>query len=397
MKKFKKVLLPILAVLLLLSVCSMTSCGLFKKDSIDLKKEQKSHEAFIDELGGVSDTYVGAVSDTVYDSNEIAARAYIYEQIAGDNNISVTDTISAGELTKDEISALKLSEQDANGLLSVEAVDVTIASNRALSNNRNSGITPLATLDTSRTVKVYIIKYDNGFKYYSPCPITGETVTRSYYDSVFNSEKYKNCTYTTTMTIEEQIALLGFIKINVDIVTTQTIRYADNAIYIEQKTNASKMLDQDSEIYAYVIEDEYGSIDCYVSDDGETWNPGSLSKIGFNSIDELVPFHDQYLDYTYFTKTDYGFELAKENAKQYLDESLSELDTSDMKDLEIDMFAKYYVCEGTLSGMRMEMYMDFAMPTGEGDDSIDVGASAVTEMKITDCGKTVVELPFDVN
>ncbi len=404
MKKFKKILIPVVAIALLLSICTLTGCGMFNKRGIDAKKEQKAHDAFIEALGGVSDTYIGSASEYVYYSTDEAADAYIHDQL-GHNNFSIVDTQSAGTLTDSQIASFNLSEEDSEGIISIEEFDVMISDNYASLRN-NSGIALLGTLDSSKTVKVYIIKYNNGFKYYSPCPVTGETVTRDYYDSVFNSDKYKNCTYTSDNTVEEKISLFGFINITITVNVAQTIRYADNAIYIEQKTDVSPAMFEslledsiDKELYAYVTEDEYGSLDCYISRDGETWNPGSLSTIGFRNLEELTPFYDEYLDYTYFTKTDYGFELANENAKQYIDESFEDIDLSDYTDFNIDMFAKYYVCDGTLFGMRSELYADFSMSAEIEDEdgeelNMELELYAVSEIKITDCGTTVVERPF---
>ncbi len=397
MNKIKRIIAPIVAAVLLLSICSLTSCGMFNKDGIDLKKEEKSHEAFIKELGGVSDTYVGAVSDNTYNTVSDAAAAYIDDQIVGYSYYSIVNTTEGVELTTDEIRALQLSNEDTRGMISVETVDVTISGSDSYSmkNTNSSGIASLATLNNERTVKVYIIKYDNGFKYFSPCPITGETITRSYYDSVFNSDKYVNCTYTTTSTVEEEISVIAFLKIKVTVETSQIIRFTEDAIYIEQKTKASpSIFGENTEICAYVFEDEYGSMECYVSEDGEEWNPGSLSTVGFSSLEDLTPFKDQYLDYSYFNKTDYGFELAEENSKKYVDQTLSSLDTSMFDELTMDMFAKYYVCEGTLSGMRTEVFLDSSVSTGEEDQELSIKAYAVNEMKITDCGTTVVERPF---
>ncbi len=400
MKKFKKVLLPILAVILLISTCTFTSCGIFDSKGIDPKKEKKSHEAFINSLGGVSDTYAGSVSDTFYPSDEQAAYAYVSEQVAGLNRVSVIGTSPSQSLTQVEIDAMNLSAEDRAGILDVSAIDVTISTNDdTLSNDTEADIVVLDTLNTTKTVKVYIIKYSDGFKYYSPCPVNGDTITKGYYDSVFNSEKYKNCTYSTKTTITEQVSLLGFFKVDLDITTSQLIRFAENAIYIEQKTESSMLGQGDKqETYAYILQDEAGQItNCYVSTNGTDWNPGDLTAVGFTSAKELVPFYDQYLDYTYFTKTDYGFELAEENSKRYVDQTLSELAELGAGDFDIEMFSKYYVCEGTLSGMRMEMYMNFSIPTGQDGKSVNADAVALTETKISDCGKTVVTLPFDVN
>ncbi len=401
-KRFKRILIPTVAVILLFSICTLTGCSLFeKKDGIDYKAERKAHEEFIEELGGVSDTYKGEVSDNVYTSTEDAANAYLREQVLGYNGYN-NMTMSDGErLSLTEIASLNLSGEDAAGIISVEAYDVLVSGVDSMKAGNGAQFSNLATLNDEKIVKVYIIKYLSGYKYYAPCPVTGNTITKSYYDSVFNSERYQNCTYTMTSTVDEEIAVFGFLKFNIAVVTTQTIKYDDNGIYIEEKTEVSPkmfsdLMDMDSEIYAYITENEYGDIECYVSEDGDNYNRGDLYQIGFGSIKELTPFYDQYLDYTYFTKTDFGFEISEENAKQYVDESFSDLSAEGFEDSSIELLAKYYVCDGTLTGMRTEVFLDAAVSL-EGAEGMEVKAHAVTEIKITDYGTTEVELPFDVD
>lgn len=52
----------------------------------------------------------------------------------------------------------------------------------------------------------------------------------------------------------------------------------------------------------------------YLVDD--EWEEADLTAVGSTSIEELTPFYDQYLDYTYFTKIKYGFALADIKAKK---------------------------------------------------------------------------------
>ncbi len=394
MKKFKKISIAAIALVLLLSLCTLASCSAIGK-GIDEKKEQKAHEAFIDELGGVSDTYVGAVSDNEFDSVEDAAVAFINEQIVGKGGYATS--VKVGKSQTASISDIDLSAEDKAGVTGVELVEVSYTNKNSLLSAGNSGVMALGTLNENKTVKVYIIKYGTDLKYYSPCPVTGDTITKSYHDSVFDYTKYQNCTYTTVSEMTETITLFGFLKVNVDITTTQTIKYTEDAILFEQKLETSPAIfGETTMLYAYMtIDEDYDIDECYVSKDGETWNRGILDIIGYdNNALEITPFYDQYLDYTYFTKTDYGFQLSEENSDQYVKETLDDIDTSGLDDLGIEMFAKYYVCDGVLTGMRSEIYMDASMYVAELEQNIDMKVAGVTEVKITDCGTTEIEKPF---
>ena len=111
-------------------------------------------------------------------------------------------------------------------------------------------------------------------------------------------------------------------------------------------------------------------------------------------MSDLLPFAGEKMEYTYFTKTDYGFELTNENARRYIQHTLGQLSTYLDEDTVIDLFAKYYVCNGALSGMRMDMEMIIDVDY-DSSTKITGNATAVAESKVTDYGTTIVEKPFD--
>ena len=107
------------------------------------------------------------------------------------------------------------------------------------------------------------------------------------------------------------------------------------------------------------------------------------------------------MDFTYFTKTETGFQLADENSEKFIeltlkqDESMGELIAMFGEDFDMDMFVKYYVSNGVLSGMRQELTMDAKM-TEEGV-SMKLSADVVTKMTCTNYGTTVVKKPAGIN
>ncbi len=390
MKTFKKILAGVLATSTLLSVGLMASCASSGSSS---KGENAKQEAFIKELGGVSETFKGMVSRDSFTTQEAAAKAYVRGEVAGDKSVSIVNTTTKGVLNEKQIAALNLSEDDKQDIVGVETVEVEYTENTAMAYAATD------TLNKSKKVTVYIIKYPNTWKYYTPCPVTGETITKSYYDSVFDSEKYKNCTMTSVVKLEETVTAEGETA-NVSVNVTSNMLCSETAIYLETSSSYSYVMSgvseaQSEKLAAYIVQQEAEGgkiLECYVKmGDSTEWIMGSLHTIGFDTLEELQPFYDQYLDYTYFTKSSYGFELNKENAQQYVEETLGELDVLSFFG-DINMFAKYYVSNGVLSGMRMDMQME--IDTTLYGTKVSGKMTAMGETKVTNYGTTVVEKPF---
>ena len=191
---------------------------------------------------------------------------------------------------------------------------------------------------------------------------------------------------------------------------TQTIKYQTGKIYLEQVITSSESMsmpgypaENDTEtntIYAY-IEDTGSGITCkakvlegdYVITD---WETIPLYNIGFSSLEELTPFATGYLDYTYFTKTDFGFELAGEQAERYLTETLSELSAYEemINQMDIKTIVKYYVQNGALTGMRQDLDIGFN-GTVEGATA-NLSLKLVAKGTVKDYGTTVVTKPAEL-
>ena len=358
---------------------SATGCSLFEKS--EAKKEQE----FITTLGGVSETYVGTVSTQSYSTPERAANAFVQQQVVGNQQANVVNTKSNGALSQTQIDDLNLPESVQDGIVSVEQMEVEYST---------SATTYTNTSTQTKTVTVYVIKYANEWKYYTPAPIVGDTISKSYYDSVFNSEAYANCTFTTTTTANLNLALV----VNIDLTMTQTVMHEDGKIFLEQSTYLSALGQEESNYLALYIEETGSSFRCYAkTSETASWQSVNLYQVGFNSLQELTPFYDSYLDYTYFTKTDYGFRMADENAKQYIQQTLAKEDAlkefiGDGSGLNMELFIKYYVCGGVLSGMRQDAKFDLDIQLGE-EQMVTVDVSLISETVCKDYGTTSITRP----
>ena len=380
MKKAKKMLFKCLTLAMATTLAlGATGCSLFEKS------ETKKEEEFIQALGGVSETYKGEVSSSSYSNKESAAQAYVREQVVGEQSATIINTTSQGTLSNEQVTALQLPADVQDGIVSVEKMQVEYA----------TSTTSYASTNTqNKTVTVYVIKYATNWKYYTPAPITGETISKSYYDSVFNAEKYENCTFTSTTSIRMTLAAV----INVQVTMTQVVKHEEGKIYMEQTVAFSGLGEEESDYVALYIEETNGSTHCYAkSSETASWAHATLHQMGYNSIAELRPFYDSYLDYTYFTKTDYGFRMTDDNAKKYIQETLEKEEAikeffQGGNNLDMDLFIKYYVCDGVLSGMRQDANFDLNVNLDE-EGMITVKVDLVNRTLCSDYGTTKIERP----
>jgi len=386
MKKAKSVFKKLLAFSIALAMLMAIGCS-------GGESEAKKQQTFINSLGGVSETYAGAVSETGYETASSAAEAYVEEQIVGDKDVNIVNVGEGVELSSEQVTALNLPEEISEGVVSVEEIEVEYS--------ENEQVPLLREVAQTKKVKVYVIKYETDWKYFTPLPVTGDTLNKSYYDSIFDADKYKNCT------LSQEVIMNMKVKANYDgqnisttakVKMTTLIKHAAGKIYVEMTTSMSMMgMDENNTVKMYIEENEnsYNGYLCYVKmDDESSWEEGDLYAAGFDSLDSLTPFHDQYLDYTYFKKTDYGCELSKENFQEYIEQALGDNElVGDYlgQGMTIDMFAKYYVSNGVLSGMRMDGTIGMDMT--EDGMAMKISIDMQTNVTCTDYGTTVVTNP----
>lgn len=387
----KRVLSVVLALVMVMSALCFSGCFFSRGGERD---------DFIKDIGGVSETYQGGLSEKSYATADAAAKDYVAVEVVGNSKAEIVSTESKGELSDKEIKAAGIPDEFLKDADAVEEIEVTYTVSEGTS--LNAGVTKLATetLNKTKKVKVYVIKCGVDWKYFTPRPVTGETIQKSYYDSVFDTEKYKNCTFETDMEIYMKVS--GNVEgQSIDEEMTmgmkQIIKYADDKVYLEMTTTSDMTgVDLNTKICAY-MEVVNGKMVCYVKmDDDDEWVEGDLTTVGFSDLEELTPFYDQYLDYTYFTKTDYGFVLNNDNAAAYIQQAFDDL-AGDMLSMlgdgmDIDMYAEYYVNEGVLSGMRVDA--DIALTYSVMGQSMDIKETVKGISTCTDYGKTVVEKPF---
>ena len=350
----------------------------------------------VDKIGGASETFKGTLSENTFLTQEAAVKGYLLAEVAGDKNVDIQEIKSLGELTPAEITAAGIPADLIAGADSVEKMELGYEVIGASS--LDGGVSLLAS--EKKTIVVYVVKYGNKWQYFTPCPVTGDTITKTYYDSVFNAENYKNCTMESTVKTYMSTKASDGVQSMEEVAENtiyQMIKYADGKIYMEQKvtSTSSSSGTTTNEIYFYLEETEDGETLCYVKTSADAmWSYGSLYSIGFTSVEQLTPFYNQYLDYTYFTKTDYGFALADDNARAYFTKAFSALAgsfASLTENMDFEMLAKYVVKNGALSAMINTAVV--GMNYSEMGATVSMLVKADSEITCTNYGTTYIERP----
>lgn len=390
----KRTSLPVRIAAMLAMICCMlafVSCGSCAKPDEPSWKDDPEASAFIDEIGGCSETYKGSVSEKSYDKAEDAVSDYVASEIvAAESECKITETKLEKKLSQKEITQLGISDEMMNGADKVEKYNVAYESTEKDEDSNLMMIDSDSKFATAKIVSgktvVYIITYKDFFKYFSPVVEDGNTLTKSYYDSIFNSEKYNNCTFEQTMEMTVEGSGQGE-TLSYSYKMTSLIKFDNGKIYMESKTEGDFPGMPASDSKTYIEDNGNGGLNCYVYQNGE-WLPGSISSAGIHSIDDLAPFKNQYLDHSYFSKTDFGCALEKKNFEKYMKAALKILDLGSFTDnMNIDGYVNYYVSGGVLSGLRSDVNVNFSM------SGATITEKITSTAKCTNYGTTVVESP----
>lgn len=128
------------------------------------------------------ETFVGALSQEAFDSEDEAAEAFFDDEL-GDAYTWVRYE-TKGVLKDGEIKELAL--PDSADVDSVTEIAVVYMSEADEGEDEEG---------TEYTQTAYIVKYRSGkYTYFTPLPAVGESITKSYLDSIMDGEKYLNCT-----------------------------------------------------------------------------------------------------------------------------------------------------------------------------------------------------------
>lgn len=434
----KKVSLVCCLLAVIIAVAPLAACA----NKPPAKTTQpKAETDLITEIGGCSDTYSGSVSEEAYKEEGDAAEAFVRNEILGSDDQTQVTVAEPQTVTKDEAEKIIPAEftKDAVEFKKVEVTygDSEEASTQAISLfAANADKASIRKVAQSRKVVVYLIKYGEEWKYFTPKVEVGNQITKSYYDSIFNAEKYKNCTMESVLTMDFKSAMALpiddettlNIQYSFSITVTQVAKYTANNVYFSVKSdlkqdissdndalieaqwkesgaegswkdaimqqieNPLKPFMQNNDYYIDFLENDTAGFYLKTADDQE-WKKAEVISVNDAKLTDLYPFANQYaIDYTFFSKTETGCAVEKDSLIDYFQSLYGGL-TGGADDLITfdDGSMKFFVSDGVLSAMLGNIEMKVNDPyTG----NIKVGISST--VKVTNYGTTTVARPEGV-
>lgn len=274
-------------------------------------------------------------------------------EILGSDDQTQVTVAEPQTVTKDEAEKIIPAEftKDAVEFKKVEVTygDSEEASTQAISLfAANADKASIRKVAQSRKVVVYLIKYGEEWKYFTPKVEVGNQITKSYYDSIFNAEKYKNCTMESVLTMDFKSAMALpiddettlNIQYSFSITVTQVAKYTANNVYFSVKSdlkqdissdndalieaqwkesgaegswkdaimqqieNPLKPFMQNNDYYIDFLENDTADFYLKTADDQE-WKKAEVISVNDAKLTDLYPFANQYaIDYTFFSKTE---------------------------------------------------------------------------------------------
>lgn len=179
----KRVLFAFVAAVMCAALC-LTGCG--KKNT-----------------GGGGDPYVpgsGFLSAQTYGTPDEAINAFIENELSDEYRVDVklVNETKTGDLTDTEKAELKITDEQRAGITSAEKYNVTYAESLILYDSENHE--PVLQTPMNSDITVYLLGYGaNEYRYFTPAPKVGETVTNSYFQSLLDPDLYRNLTLIGSM------------------------------------------------------------------------------------------------------------------------------------------------------------------------------------------------------
>lgn len=337
------------------------------------------------------ETFTGYISENAYPSRESAAQAFVKEQLSGAYESPVyTDCKVLNEMSTAEIDKL-----NAPSLQSARSAT------KYITGGDNCEIT-YEVDGNKRRIKADILYTDEiECLYRARLPENGEQPTKAYLDSVFDGEKYLNCTSTSRF---------GITVMSIYNTYMQTIKFADDCAYFNQELpgflNEVYLREYDDGVTVFLKnpagkgDDNFytvSEINAMLFKDGLKLAPLYLTKGAMQvNIDSLKSMRDvtdfvflMPIDCSFFTKTENGFSMTADKYKAVCTalagEDFAEEFDKFWHDYKVNFHADYYVTDGRLSRVQTVLQMAY-----DGDLM-----SIMMTTDYTDFGSTKVTVPHD--
>ncbi len=307
---------------------------------------------------GSGDTFVGAISEESYSSDEAAVEAFLEREISGD----AAQAELVGFKAKKDLGEKQIAELETGDVLG-EGDEIVGAKEVEVTYKRTSDIASLAAvLDDEETFlfTVYILEVSPAgatvhvFHYYVPKAKNGDVLTRSYYEDLLDEQKYLNCTqvYTSESSLK---ATSGGQSQSAGGKNEFTIMVADGkaSMKIHMFDPSSFMLPTVTyvDVMAYCEQSEDVFSMWTSLDNGTTWsqaNNNLLLGLGVVNMESFATMNIPKIDYSFYEKTSYGFKIQEDFLNKYLGQSAGAFDPGASVEAEL----KIYVSDGRIAKME---------------------------------------------
>lgn len=377
----KKILASLLAVVAIFVCIAFTAC--------DDKGGDKNN---------YSETYKGTLSAEYYANANDAAEAFIANEIDSEaSHATFVSYTATATLTEEEIAKLNLTEEEIADVKSAEKGTIYYTTS-------TPSVAALSSAPSASGVKsqtIYIVEFNTpsvggSIKYLAPLPKSGEAVTKSYLESVFNPEYYKNCTESCEMVLTSKGSASG-ITATMEMSVAYTLRITENAVEMVATTTVKMSVlgqteTQKETVISYLIDSPEGIQQATLYND--YWSVTNYTySSGIEKIADLFTYNLPDTDYSYLVKTNTGFKIKEEFINNLIEELLSDpsLNAYYGTDFTPKASAEYFVSGGKLDNVKVSLNMGGTVY--EDGIAVKTDVSVKLTNKYTNYGTTSFTIP----
>lgn len=336
--------------------------------NINNTPEDYTPEGFVPSNYPVDNSFKGALSAQSYSSPEVAAQAFLTNEISGEatqanfNGYTKTD-----DLDDTEIRNLNVRLEADSSITSAERGEVQYTDgtdSQAKNATKAGGVSAVKI----KKLTIYIICIDySDYKYFAPELNKGDVITKSYYDEVFDREKYLNCTINEESVTTTKLKQ-GVQSVTITVTMTSSIQVTETAsyLYTEIQTDYHGMMSNETTIIEIYIEYENNSRS-YIRTDGGRWMQGNLVDV----YDYIVPS----MDNSFFIKADYGFTINSEKYSLFVQKKANEMLSSSGLNVNynsLTMTAAFLVKDGRIDNVKSTLEGAYTASGVNGDVTASV-------------------------
>lgn len=287
MKTKNRIFLTLLATLF--GAMCFTACG-------------GSHESFKGKPS--EETFIGKLSEESFETENAALTAFLEDEIEGiSTQAELVEYVKEADLDQKEIAALPLGEIAPKEVAHAERGMISYRATTP-----QSGIALTSDTENVKTHELYLLELNGKFRYLVPPTQVGQPITKDYFDDIFSSAKYTNCT----------IEGLTSTKVTYDGATqnaNMSLTYKFTANALQYSVNGSSDFNVTADVY--VVERNGNFFVCAAAPDynSSAWHiekinmkEAEASGMQIQTVGDMVRYIvTPEIDFSFFEKTDNGF------------------------------------------------------------------------------------------